>query len=118
MRLGSSRFFASLGLSFAARALAAVGGVITLLILRRRMRASMERFNTLMRELVRNVNASAKKYEKYFSALCTFMKAQSIYNGISHKKDSVSQRMEKLLTHKRALAVSIDRDEQMAASFG
>ena len=118
MRLGSSRFFASLGLSFAAAALAAVGGVITLLILRRRMRASMERFNTLMRELVRNVNASAKKYEKYFSALCTFMKAQSIYNGISHKKDSVSQRMEKLLTHKRALAVSIDRDEQMAASFG
>ena len=59
MRLGSSRFFASLGLSFAAAALAAVGGVITLLILRRRMRASMERFNTLMRELVRNVNASA-----------------------------------------------------------
>lgn len=118
MRLGSSRFIASLGLSFAAVALSAVGGIVTLFILRHRMRASMERFNALMRELVTNVNASVKKYEKYFSVLCTFMQAQAIYNGISRKNDSVSLRTEKLLTHKKALGVSIDRDEQVAASFG
>lgn len=118
MRLGSSSFFASLGLAFAAVVLAATGGIVTLIMLRRKMRASMERFNILMRELVTNVNLSAKKYEKYFSVLCTFMKARAIYNGISRKNDSVSLRTEKLYTHKRALSVSIERDEQMAASFG
>lgn len=115
---GGGQFLASIGLTIAAVIVAAAGGLIALLILRWRLRRSMERFNSLMRELVRNVNVSAKKYDKYFSVLCTFMKAQAIYSGIAKKNDSESSRIERLKVHKKALEVSMERDRQFQAAFG
>ena len=117
LRLGSRQFLASVVLTAAAVILSSAGGLIALFLLRRQMRESMERFNSLMRELVNNVKQSAKKYEKYFSALCTFMKAQSIYSGISRKSDTESSRLNRLKAHRKALLMSIDRDSQFEAAF-
>ena len=118
LRLGSSQFLASLVLTAAAVLLASAGGIIALFLLRRKMRKSMERFNTLMRELAANVKQAAKKYEEYFSVLCTFMKAQSIYSGISRKDDTESSRLNRLKAHRQALQMSINRDRQFEAAFG
>ena len=107
-----------LGLTAAAVILAAAGGLIALFLLRRKLIRSMERFNSLIKELVNNVNSSARKFEQYFSVLCTFMKAQSVYAGATKKSDKVSSRVSKLRVHKQALALSIERDEEIAAVFG
>lgn len=71
----------------------------------------------LMRSVVNSVNTSAHKYEEYFSTLCTYMKAQSIYAGVTKRKDAVSARVQKLRTHKQALRTTIARDEELAAAF-
>lgn len=118
LRLGGSELLASLGLTAAAVILAAAGGLIALFLLRRKLIRSMERFNSLIKELVNNVNSSARKFEQYFSVLCTFMKAQSVYAGATKKSDKVSSRVSKLRVHKQALALSIERDEEIAAVFG
>ena len=118
LRLGGSQLLASAALTVAAVILASSGGVIALFLLRRRLRERMEQFNALMRELVRKVDESAKKYEKYFSVLCTFMKAQSIYAGITKKSDAESARIKRLKAHREALTMSIERDRQLEAAFG
>lgn len=118
LMLGKKEFFASLGLTVAAVAFTAVGGLISLLILRKQIIQSMERFNTLMKELMGSVNASAKRFEKYFSMVCTYMKAQSVYAGIRLKSDSLSSVQFALKAHKQALRVSIARDEEIAAAYG
>lgn len=118
LRMGGSELLASLGLTAAAVILAAAGGLIALFLLRRKLIRSMERFNSLIKELVNNVNSSARKFEQYFSVLCTFMKAQSVYAGATKKSDKVSSRVSKLRVHKQALALSIERDEEIAAVFG
>ena len=46
------------------------------------------------------------------------MKAQSVYAGATKKSDKVSSRVSKLRVHKQALALSIERDEEIAAVFG
>lgn len=118
LKLGKAQFFASLGVMLASTFLAAIGGVIVLFIFRRQMAASMGRFNKLMQELINNVNGCGKKFEKYFSALCTYMKAQSIYEGLTKRKDAVSARTARLRTHKQALRSCIERDEELATAFG
>lgn len=118
LKLGKQQFFASLGLTLGATVLASTGGIAALFLLRGKIIASMERFNDLMRELINSVNGSAKKFEGYFSTLCTYMKAQSIYAGLTKKNDAVSERTLRLRTHKQALKMSIERDEEFAAAFG
>ena len=46
------------------------------------------------------------------------MKAQSIYAGSTKKSSKVSSRVIKLRTHRQALVMSMERDEQIAAAFG
>lgn len=118
IRLGGSTFLTSFILAASAVILAASGGLIALFRMRKIMIRSMERFNSLMREIVRDVNGAARKFEQYFSALCTFMKAQSVYVGATKKSDKASVRMARLRTHKRALSTSIERDEEIASVFG
>ena len=89
-----------------------------MVLLTKQIVASMERFNYLRRSVVNSVNTSAHKYEEYFSTLCTYMKAQSIYAGVTKRKDAVSARVQKLRTHKQALRTTIARDEELAAAFG
>lgn len=116
--IGKQEFLSSLGVMFAATFFASIGGITALIMLRKKLVKSMERFNDLMRELVKSVNGSAKKFENYFSILCTYMKAQSIYSGIVRKTDKASARALKLRTHRQALKMSIERDEELAAAFG
>lgn len=115
---GGKAFLASLGVSLGATMIVAVGGIVALIFLRKKIVASMDRFNELMHSVVISVNGSAKKYEEYFSTLCTYMKAQSIYTGLTKRKDAVSARVQKLRTHKQALRTTIARDEELAAAFG
>lgn len=118
LQLGKKQFFASLGVMFGGTLLVIIGGLIVLFLFRRQMAASMERFNKLMQELINSVNGCGKKFEKYFSTLCTYMKAQSIYEGLTKRKDAVSARSIRLRTHKQALKSSIERDEELATAFG
>lgn len=115
---GGGAFTGALIVSLAATGIAASGGIIALFLLKKQIVASMDHFNELMRSVVSSVNGSARKYEEYFSALCTFMKAQSIYTGVTKRKDDVSERVRNLRTHKQALRTTIARDEELVAAFG
>ena len=46
------------------------------------------------------------------------MKAQSIYAGITKKRDAESARIKRLKAHREALTMSIERDRQLEAAFG
>lgn len=118
MKLGGKEFQASLLLVVGALTATAMGGLIALFILRHRMIKSMERFNSLVKKLVNGVNASAHKFEEYFSIVCSYMKAQSVFAGIRLKKDSVTSSKFLLRAHKQALKVSMERDEELLASYG
>ena len=89
-----------------------------MILLRKRIVESMERFNTLMKNLLLQINSSGRKFEHYFTTLCTYMKAQSIYKGVTRQQDAVSERIRKLRTHRQALHTAIRRDEEMLAAFG
>lgn len=115
---GGGAFAGALAVSLVATGIVAAGGIIALFLLRKQIVASMDRFNELMHSVVNSVNSSARKYEEYFSTLCTYMKAQSIYTGVTKRKDAVSERVQKLRTHKQALRTTIARDEELEAAFG
>lgn len=117
-KIGTEEFFASIGLSLGALALAGLGGLIALFILRKRIVRSMEGFNDVIKGMVKDVNASADKFEDYFSLVCTYMKAQSIYRGTKLKGDTLSSAKMNLRAHKQALRACIERDEELAVSYG
>lgn len=117
-RLGTEPFFSSFVLALGAVLVTAIGGVVALFLLRGRLIESIERFNDAIRNLIDRVNSSADKFEDYFSIVCSYMKAQSIYEGIRLKEDSVSSERFKLRAHKQALRVCMERDEELAASYG
>lgn len=118
LKLGGDEFKASLLLVLGAVFVTAIGGLIALFILRHKMIKSMERFNSLVKKLVNGVNASAHRFEDYFSIVCSYMKAQSVFSGIRLKKDSVTSSKFLLRAHKQALKVSMERDEELLASYG
>ena len=117
-KLGGSQFGSAVVVALAALAVAAAGGIAALFILRYRVRMSMEEYNHVIRTMVNNVNASADEFGKYFTAVCTYMKAQSIRAGIKLKSESISSAQFILRAHKQALKSSIERDEEVAASYG
>ena len=117
-KLGGSQFGSAVVVALAALAVAAAGGIAALFILRHRVRMSMEEYNHVIHTMVNNVNASADEFGKYFTAVCTYMKAQSIRAGIKLKSESISSAQFILRAHKQALKSSIERDEEVAASYG
>ena len=117
-KLGGSQFGSAVVVALAALAVAAAGGIAALFILRYRVRMSMEEYNHVIHTMVNNVNASADEFGKYFTAVCTYMKAQSIRAGIKLKSESISSAQFILRAHKQALKSSIERDEEVAASYG
>lgn len=95
-----------------------IGGVIALFVLRRRIVKSMERFNRAIKRMINNVNSASKKFGDYFSVVCSYMKAQSVYDGMRLKSDSMSSARFVLRAHKQALKLSIAQSQEFAASYG
>ncbi len=116
--ISDKSFSAGIGLSLIMLVLSSVGGLIALLIQRVRIVNVMKGFNTLMRGIVGNVRAYASKFETYFSDICTYMKAQSILDGISIRKENALSNYSVLNSHRRALQSAIERDEEWIFSYG
>ena len=115
---GSNVLMSSFLFALAATTVTAVGGIIALLILRYRVVKNMERFNRAVRRMVTNVSQVSKKFGDYFSVVCSYMKAQSVYMGIRLKSDSMSSARFVLRAHRQALRLSIEQCQEFAASYG
>ena len=115
---GSEQFGEACLMVLAALILVALGGIVVLFIMRHRLVNHMEKFNSLSKKLVADMNSSAAKFENYFTAVCTYMKAQAIQAGTHLKNDAVSSARFTLRAHRQALCGSIDRDEELLASYG
>ena len=109
---------ASGGLVGIVLAISAIGGLIALLIQRIRFISVMKQFNDLMRSVINNVRSYSAKFEEYFSNICTFMKARSIFDGINIKKENAMSNYGLLNAHKQALQIAIDRDGEWISSYG
>jgi len=114
---GSNEFLSSLLLALLALLFVAVGGLLALLALRKRLRRKIEKFNSFMQNIVNCVKTGAKKFEEYLSNVCTYMKAQSVLIGIVKKDNSISSEKFLLRAHKHALEYTIGRDEEWAAAY-
>lgn len=109
---------AALGLVFLVAVFSACGGLLVLFIQRTRVVSVMKEFNTLVRSVINNVRSYASKFEEYFTNICTFMKAQSILDGINNRKESELSNYSLLNVHKQALQTAIDRDNEWVLSYG
>ena len=116
--ISEDNFKAALGLTLLVTLLAACGGLIVLVMQRARIISVMKEFNTLMRGVANNVRSYANKFEEYFTNICTYMKAQSILDGINTGKESVLSNYSFLNMHKQALQTAIDRDNEWILSYG
>lgn len=116
-RLGTETLFPAMGVTLAVLVVAAVGGLIALILQRGKLIHLMNRFNILMRNVANEMRSFAGRFEVYFSDICTYMKAVSILEGTkkkSHGMDSVSSI---LLMHKRAIASAAGKDNDLILSY-
>lgn len=111
-------FFAALGLTLAVLLLSACGGLISLIFQRKHIVSCMKELNSLMRRISNSAQSYAAKFGEYYSDICTYMKAQSIIDGVDLKKENAISQNNLLNMHKRALQSAIDRDMEWASSYG
>ncbi len=116
--ISDKAFTAGIGLVLLMLILSSVGGFAALLLQRIHIINVMKSFNSLMRGIVGNIRAYASKFETYFSDICTYMKAQSILDGINIRKENALSNYSVLNSHRRALHSAIERDEEWIFSYG
>lgn len=116
--ISSEAVFAGIGLTLLVLFFASCGGCISLLIQRKHIVSVMKKFNDLMRSVANNVRSYAAKFEEYFSDICTFMKAQSILDGIHMKNENAMSNYSMLNAHRQALLTAIERDGEWISSYG
>lgn len=115
---GGKAFGSALLLLLAVVLVMALGGLISLLLQRKTLVKIMKRYNVLMRGMINEVHAGADSFQKFFSDICTYMKGQSILDGISKHKESRSSNTITLSNHKKATLAAIDRDTSWLAAYG
>ena len=94
-----------------------VGGFVVLFILRHKLVSKIKGFNAMMRRLVGEVNGLKDKFEKYFSDICTYMKASSVKEGVKiRNKDNISSKYN-FRRHINAARACIERDSEWAAAY-
>lgn len=116
-KIDYEHFFAGLGVALAVVFVSALGGLAVLIFQRAKIVGIMSEFNNVMRRSVNSIMTGAKKFEDYFSTVCTYMRAQSIFDGVRKNKQSYQSRSGKLNNHRHALAETIDRDEQWIFAY-
>ena len=116
-KIGSDTFLAALGVTLAIIAVSAIGGIVALFLQRRKLVGIMNEYNILMRDVVNNLRNYARKLEDYFSNICTYMKAKSILDGTKKKNIGTDSSTNILLMHKKAIAVSMDKDNDMVIYY-
>ena len=116
--ISSGNFFAGFCLTAIVLVLSACGGLAALFLQRKHIISVMKAFNSLMREVANNVRSFAAKFETYFSNICTYMKAQSILDGIHMRKENAMSKYSLLNAHKQALYTAMERDREWISSYG
>lgn len=117
-KISTSAVLAGLLLTLLVLAVSACGGLVALLLQRKRIVSVMKQFNDLMRSVANSVRTYAEKFELYFSDICTFMKARSILDGIHMRKENAMSQYSLLNAHKQALQTAIQRDGEWISSYG
>lgn len=117
-KITTGTLLAGLGLTLLILAVSACGGLIALFLQRKQIISVMKKFNDLMRGVANNVRSYASKFEDYFSNICTYMKAQSILDGIHMRKENAMSNYSLLNAHKQALQSAIERERDWISAYG
>jgi hypothetical protein len=96
----------------------AIGGIITLFILRNKLKSEMENFNKIMRQIVDAVQNSAHKFEVCLSIICTYMQGQFILQKMQHNENSDIPGSQKIKRHIFVLSQVIQVVSRWSSSFG
>lgn len=94
-----------------------LGAIIVLLVLKKRFVKKLKKFNTMMRRIVSDVGNLKDRFERYFTDVCTYMKASSIKEGMKLKKENVISSRYNFRRHIGAARACIERDGEWAAAF-
>ncbi len=90
---------ASLGITFGSIILLALVGFITILIQKIPLTSGINRFQSIIKRLIRSVTDSAKDYSLFLSKLSTFMKSNSFKTYLDYDGD-IYKREEELMLQK------------------
>lgn len=108
-------FATALGLL--ATVLVSLGGVVVLWIYKRKLEYEFQKFNTIIVHFVDRIMSNAAIIEDYLGKTVTYMKGQSILQGMRFKKETFTHVRQKLNRHYLALKNQIDIEESWAKAF-
>jgi hypothetical protein len=117
-RIGWPVFGASFGLASIALVVLALGGLLVLVFLRRRLVNKLKDYNKTVISIFDRVNKSAKFFADYFSNICTYMYARSLLSGVTlkHSNASTEKKIEK--AHLVFLANEIEKYKELCLLYG
>ena len=110
-------FVSALGITALIMLATLAGGGAALVFQRFHIVKLMNRFNDLMRRISGSVHEYTKMYEKYFSEICTYMKAVSIYEGATKKNSRLFSMPNIFLMHKKAITAMMQKDEDLMIAY-
>ncbi len=115
--IGADVFAAGVGIVALVLCVSAIGGIISLILQRRKLVNLMKDFNILMRKVTNDMRSFVGRFETYFTDICTYMKAVSVLDGTKKKSLGIDSVSNILLMHKRAIAAAAGKDNDMIISY-
>lgn len=97
--------------------LSLLGGVVVLFIQRNRLRSAINDFNNVMRKIIAKINTYASDFSKYFSDVCTYMKAKSIVKNVQTNSVAYNDKLSMLKLHENAIDEAISKDLGWVSAF-
>ena len=116
--LSSKNLIAGVFVTVIVLIVSAFGGFLSLIIQRGNITRKMNNFNKIIRSASNSVLTGASKFEEYFTDICTYMKGQSILDGINNRKTNNLSVSNLLNSHKAALKKAMERDKEWMISYG
>jgi hypothetical protein len=117
-RIGWPVFGASFGLASIALVLLAMGGLLVLVFLRRRLVNKLKEYNKTVIRIFDRVHKSARVFADYFSNVCTYMYAHSLLSGVTLKRDNDLTGAKVQRAHLVSLEKEIEKSRELCSLHG
>jgi hypothetical protein len=113
------RDFAPFSVSMLVVALAIVlaGGAVAFLILHFANLKLVERFNSIIKDLMQKLRQNQIAYEEYLSDICTFQKGRSILDGVELASVKRKQILARLRAHENKARAHLNKLDKLSLAF-
>ena len=94
------------------------GGLITLLLLRNRLKKLIKKYNKKMTEFAKQIMSGAKVFSDYYSAVCTCMRERAVLDNSANKQKRKIPFRKRLRANKAKIDDAIDISKGWLYAYG